>query len=111
MNQRRERFLVACRDLENYQRCGHAIPPGHEIRGCEICHRKIVISPRAIEQASQGGFVVCNPCAMDMARRLQEVGTEAVFIANPAAVEQLQRMLARGAKRKGTDGYGKTSGV
>ncbi len=91
----RERFLVACRNLNDYRLAGHQVPADFQTLPCEICHREIVVSPRGIEQSKRGGFLVCNGCAFDMARGLQDAGKDTLFIANPSAIEQLQRSLRK----------------
>ena len=90
-----ERFLVACRHLRDYEMCGHVVPATFTKRECQICNQRIVVSPEGIAQSLRGGFLVCNPCAMEMARRLRAAGKEVEFQQTGNAKAQLERILRR----------------
>ena len=90
-----ERFLVACRNLRDYQLAGQDVPAHFAIRACQICDTRIVVSPRGIEQSARGGFLVCNPCGFDMVNRLQAAGREVEVGHNDSARNQVERILRR----------------
>jgi len=89
------RFVVACRHLRDYEVCGHAVPATSTISDCQICGQRIVASTEAIAQSLRGGYLFCNPCAMEMVRRLEAAGREVQFQENQAARDQMERILRR----------------
>ena len=90
-----DRFLVACRHLRDYEMCGHAVPATFARTECQICGQRIVVSPQGIAQSLKGGWLVCNPCALEMARRLEAAGRDVEFMENPSAAAQIERLLRR----------------
>ena len=90
-----DRFLVACRHLRDYEMCGRAVPATFTRTECQICGQRIVVSPQGIAQSLKGGWLVCNPCAMEMARRLEAAGRNVEFKENPSAEAQMERLLRR----------------
>ncbi len=88
-------FLVLCRSITDYEKCGRRVQAGFPIRECRICSARIAVSPQGIEQSTHGGILVCNPCGFDMAKRLQAAGHEIEFLENEAAREGMDRILTR----------------
>ena len=90
-----ERFLIVCRNLRDYQMRGHHVAPTSTICDCQVCSQRIVVSPEGVAQSLRGGYLVCNPCGMEMARRLEAAGRQVEFKENESAREQMERILRR----------------
>lgn len=80
--------IVVCRSASDFLKPGYV-----RDYACAICDEKVQVSPLGVDAIRMGAKPLCNPCGLDLQRKLTEKGvTQDVFI-SPDALQAIDEMM------------------